>query len=101
MQLAKFGTTKEIWEHLERLDKRSNFAKRYQLESDLRATKQGDKNIQDFYNVMTVDAQNGPANVESNLMMRYVGSSAGKRAEALGEIGWWETCRRQNGRSNR
>ncbi|KAI5311416.1 hypothetical protein L3X38_000376 [Prunus dulcis] len=29
--------------------------------------------------------------------MRYVGSSAGKRAETLGEIGWWETCRRQNG----
>ncbi|CAB4279072.1 unnamed protein product [Prunus armeniaca] len=53
MQLAKFGTSKEIWEHLERLYKRSNFAKRYQLESDLRATKQGDKSIQDFYNVMT------------------------------------------------
>ncbi|KAI5324307.1 hypothetical protein L3X38_033380 [Prunus dulcis] len=35
-----------------------------------------------------VDAQNGPANIESNLVMRYVESSAGKRAEALGEIGW-------------
>ncbi|KAI5317312.1 hypothetical protein L3X38_037019 [Prunus dulcis] len=36
---------------------------------------------------LCVDAQNGPANIESNLVMRYAGSSAGKRAEALGEIG--------------
>ncbi|KAI5311385.1 hypothetical protein L3X38_000140 [Prunus dulcis] len=35
-----------------------------------------------------VDAPNGTANIESNLVMRYAGSSAGKRAEALGEIGW-------------
>ncbi|KAI5335637.1 hypothetical protein L3X38_025770 [Prunus dulcis] len=35
-----------------------------------------------------VDAQNGPANIESNLVMRYVESSAGKRVETLGEIGW-------------
>ncbi|KAI5328703.1 hypothetical protein L3X38_028100 [Prunus dulcis] len=38
--------------------------------------------------MLFVDARNGPANIESNLVMRYVGSSAGKRAEALGEIGW-------------
>ncbi|KAI5328702.1 hypothetical protein L3X38_028099 [Prunus dulcis] len=38
--------------------------------------------------MLFVDARNGPANIESNLVMRYVGSSAGKRAEALGEISW-------------
>ncbi|KAI5328699.1 hypothetical protein L3X38_028096 [Prunus dulcis] len=38
--------------------------------------------------MLLVDARNGPTNIESNLVMRYVGSSAGKRAEALGEIGW-------------
>ncbi|KAI5339484.1 hypothetical protein L3X38_018756 [Prunus dulcis] len=32
-----------------------------------------------------VDAQNGPATIESNLVIR---SSAGKRAEALGETSW-------------
>ncbi|BBG93108.1 Ankyrin repeat family protein, partial [Prunus dulcis] len=36
----------------------------------------------------TVDAQNGPANIESNLVIRCARSSAGKRAEALGEMGW-------------
>ncbi|KAI5338427.1 hypothetical protein L3X38_017698 [Prunus dulcis] len=35
-----------------------------------------------------VDAQNGPANIESNLVIRCAGSSARKRAEALGEVGW-------------
>ncbi|KAI5339077.1 hypothetical protein L3X38_018349 [Prunus dulcis] len=34
-----------------------------------------------------VDAQNGPANIESNLVIRCAGSSAGTRAEALGEMG--------------
>ncbi|BBN68805.1 glutathione S-transferase TAU 19 [Prunus dulcis] len=33
-----------------------------------------------------VDAQNGPANIESNLVIICAGSSAGKRAEALGEM---------------
>ncbi|KAI5311177.1 hypothetical protein L3X38_000001 [Prunus dulcis] len=35
-----------------------------------------------------VDAQNGQANIESNLVIRCAGSSAGKRAGALGEMGW-------------
>ncbi|KAI5337878.1 hypothetical protein L3X38_017149 [Prunus dulcis] len=35
-----------------------------------------------------VDAQNGLANIESNLVIICAGSSAGKRAEALGEMGW-------------
>ncbi|BBH03007.1 FAR1-related sequence 5 [Prunus dulcis] len=33
--------------------------------------------------IMFVDAQNGPANIESNLVIICAGSSAGKRAEAL------------------
>ncbi|KAI5327760.1 hypothetical protein L3X38_027156 [Prunus dulcis] len=36
----------------------------------------------------TVDAQNGPATIESNLVIRGARSSAGKSAEALGEMGW-------------
>ncbi|VVA31590.1 PREDICTED: mRNAion elongation factor [Prunus dulcis] len=39
-------------------------------------------------NMRSVDAQNGPANIESNLVIRCARSSAGKRAEALGEMGW-------------
>ena len=35
-----------------------------------------------------VDAQNGPANSESNLVIRCAESSAEKKAEALGEMGW-------------
>ncbi|KAI5344788.1 hypothetical protein L3X38_012665 [Prunus dulcis] len=57
--------------------------------------------LNEYYGKSVVDAQNDPANIESNLVMRCVESSAGKRPEALGEIGWWETCRRPNGRSNR
>ncbi|KAI5338146.1 hypothetical protein L3X38_017417 [Prunus dulcis] len=37
---------------------------------------------------LSVDAQNGPATIESNLVIRGARSSAGKRAEALGEMGW-------------
>ncbi|KAI5349263.1 hypothetical protein L3X38_002150 [Prunus dulcis] len=37
--------------------------------------------------MISVDAQNGPVNIESNLVIRCAGSSARKRAEALGEIG--------------
>ncbi|KAI5326410.1 hypothetical protein L3X38_035484 [Prunus dulcis] len=36
---------------------------------------------------LIVDAQNVPVDIEFNLVMRYAGSSAGKRAEALGGIG--------------
>ncbi|KAI5339461.1 hypothetical protein L3X38_018733 [Prunus dulcis] len=36
--------------------------------------------------MMLVDAQNGPANIESNLGIRCDESSARKRAEALGEM---------------
>jgi hypothetical protein len=36
-QLAKYETTKEVWDHLQRLFTQSNFAKQYQLENDIRA----------------------------------------------------------------
>ncbi|CAJ2653279.1 unnamed protein product [Trifolium pratense] len=53
MQLAKYDTAKEVWEHLERLYKQSNFTKRYQLEGDIRALKQNNMSIQEFYSAMT------------------------------------------------
>ncbi|KAG6519526.1 hypothetical protein ZIOFF_023020 [Zingiber officinale] len=34
-QLAKYETTKEVWEHLARLYTQSNFAKQYQLEANI------------------------------------------------------------------
>ncbi|RHN70428.1 putative transcription factor interactor and regulator CCHC(Zn) family [Medicago truncatula] len=53
VQLAKYDTAKEIWDHLKRLYVQSNFAKRYQLESDIRALKQNNMTIQEFYSAMT------------------------------------------------
>ena len=34
-QLVKYETTKEVWDHLQRLFMQSNFAKQYQLENDI------------------------------------------------------------------
>ncbi|XP_050134651.1 uncharacterized protein LOC126610561 [Malus sylvestris] len=53
MQLSKFSRSKEVWDHLAKLYTKSNFAKRYQLEMEIRGSQQGDKSIQDFYNDMT------------------------------------------------
>ncbi|KAK2377815.1 hypothetical protein QL285_078448 [Trifolium repens] len=53
MQLAKFDTAQEIWEHLKHLYVQSNFAKRYQLESDIRALKQDNMTIHEFYLAMS------------------------------------------------
>uniref|UniRef100_A0A5B7BTX9 Retrotransposon Copia-like N-terminal domain-containing protein n=1 Tax=Davidia involucrata TaxID=16924 RepID=A0A5B7BTX9_DAVIN len=53
VQLAKFNTAKQIWEYLSKLYVQSNFAKRYQLEADIRAARQEDRSIQEFYSVMT------------------------------------------------
>ena len=52
-QLAKYETTKEIWDHLKRLYTQSNFAKQYQLESDIRALVQNTMGIQEFYLAMS------------------------------------------------
>jgi len=52
-QLAKYETTKEVWDHLQRLFTQSNFAKQYQLENDIRALHQKNMSIQEFYYVMT------------------------------------------------
>lgn len=41
MQLAKFSTANEIWDYLSRVYVQSNFAKRYQLDHDIRETPQG------------------------------------------------------------
>ncbi|XP_070682349.1 uncharacterized protein [Malus domestica] len=53
MQLAKFSTSKDVWDHLAKLYTKANFAKRYQLEMEIRAIQQGDKSIQVFYNELT------------------------------------------------
>ncbi|XP_062088473.1 uncharacterized protein LOC133795035 [Humulus lupulus] len=45
IQLAKYETAKEVWEHLERLYTQSNFAKQYQLEIDIRALQQNSINL--------------------------------------------------------
>ena len=45
MQVAKYDTTNEVWNHLERLYTRSNFAKQYQLEYDIRDLQQNDQII--------------------------------------------------------
>ena len=52
-QLAKYKTTKEVWDHLQRLFTQSNFAKQYQLENDIRALPQKNMSIQEFYSTMT------------------------------------------------
>ncbi|XP_023771662.1 uncharacterized protein LOC111920316 [Lactuca sativa] len=52
-KLAKYDTTKEVWNHLERLHTQSNFAKQYQLEYDIHALQQNDQSIQDFYAAMS------------------------------------------------
>ena len=53
MQLAKYETAKEVWDHLQRLFTQSNFAKQYQLENDIRALHQKNMSIQEFYSTMT------------------------------------------------
>ncbi|XP_062080957.1 uncharacterized protein LOC133785757 [Humulus lupulus] len=53
IQLAKYETAKEVWEHLERLYTQSNFAKQYQLEIDIRALQQNNMNVQEFYSAMS------------------------------------------------
>ncbi|XP_062103204.1 uncharacterized protein LOC133814230 [Humulus lupulus] len=53
IQLTKYETAKEVWEHLERLYTQSNFAKQYQLEIDIRALQQNSMNVQEFYSAMS------------------------------------------------
>jgi hypothetical protein len=57
-QLAKYKTTKEIWDHLQRLFTQSNFAKQYQLENDIRALHQKNISIQKFYSEINWLLQN-------------------------------------------
>lgn len=53
MQLAKYDYAKDVWDHLGRLYTQSNFAKKYQLECDIRALEQKNLSIQEFYSAMT------------------------------------------------
>ena len=53
MQLAKYDYAKDVWDHLGRLYTQSNFAKKYQLECDIRALEQKKLSIQEFYSAMT------------------------------------------------
>jgi plasmid maintenance system antidote protein VapI len=53
MQLTKYDTAQEIWDHLKRLYEQSNFAKRYKLESEIRDLKQNNMTIHEFYSAMT------------------------------------------------
>ena len=52
-QLAKYETTKGVWDHLQKLFTQSNFVKQYQLEDDIRAIHQKNMSIQEFYSAMT------------------------------------------------
>ncbi|KAJ9562057.1 hypothetical protein OSB04_007217 [Centaurea solstitialis] len=52
-QLAKYDTAKEVWDHLERLYTQSNFAKQYKLETDIRALRQNELSVQEFYVAMS------------------------------------------------
>ncbi|XP_073036801.1 uncharacterized protein [Primulina eburnea] len=47
VQLAKYETAKEVWDHLARLYTQSNFAKQYQLESDIRVLHSAMTNLWD------------------------------------------------------
>ncbi|XP_039127005.1 uncharacterized protein LOC120263182 [Dioscorea cayenensis subsp. rotundata] len=53
IQLAKYETTKEVWDHLERLYTQSNFPKQYQLAIDIHALQQNNMSIQEFYSTMS------------------------------------------------
>ncbi|CAL5409486.1 unnamed protein product [Camellia sinensis] len=52
IQLRSFKSGKEAWDYLAELYGHSNFAKKYQLETQIRATKQGDRTIKELHGVM-------------------------------------------------
>ena len=52
-QLAKYDSAKAVWDHLARLYTQSNFAKQYQLQTNIRSLQQNDMSIQDFYSAMS------------------------------------------------
>lgn len=53
MQVEKYDLAKAIWDHLKMLNVQSNFAKQYQLKIDIRALKQSNMSIQEFYSTMS------------------------------------------------
>ncbi|GMP73192.1 hypothetical protein CsSME_00031020 [Camellia sinensis var. sinensis] len=52
IQLRRFKSGKEAWDYLADLYGQSTFAKKYQLETEIRATNQGDRTIKEFHDVM-------------------------------------------------
>ena len=70
MQLAKYDTTNEVWNHLERLYTQSNFPKQYHLEYDIRALQQNDQSLQDFYAAIS-DLWDQLALTESKELKRF------------------------------
>ena len=63
--MAKYETTKEVWDHLQRLYTQSNFAKQYQLEIDICALQQRNMSVPEFYFVM-IDLRDQLALIESD-----------------------------------
>ncbi|KAF5179486.1 hypothetical protein FRX31_030924 [Thalictrum thalictroides] len=53
IELSKFDTTKDCWDHLKKIINKSNYAREYQLENDIKAARQKDSTIQQFYHEMT------------------------------------------------
>lgn len=54
IQLAKYETAKEVWNHLKKLYEQSDFATQYHLEIEIRTLKQNDMTIKEYYNAMYV-----------------------------------------------
>ncbi|XP_028104326.1 uncharacterized protein LOC114303381 [Camellia sinensis] len=54
MMFSKYSTAKEVWDYFLGIYQRSNFAKRYELETTIQSARQRDQTIQDFYIEMTV-----------------------------------------------
>ena len=71
MQLEKYKYAKEVWDHLARLYKQSNFTKQNQLECDIRALEQKNISIQEFYSTM-IDLWDQLALTESTKLRAFV-----------------------------
>ncbi|KAL5698367.1 hypothetical protein ACHQM5_029416 [Ranunculus cassubicifolius] len=53
IELSRFDTAKDCWDHLKKFFCKSNYAREYQLEIDIRVAHQGDRTIQQFYHEMS------------------------------------------------
>ena len=78
-RLAKYKTTKDVWDHLRRLYTQSNFAKQDQWEIDICALQQRNMSVQEFYYAMT-DLLDKLALIESN-ELKECGAYIARREE--------------------